>query len=359
MRINIIMGENVFSGGHLVTYELANRLASRGNTVTIYYPVVPVAVYLRSVRPAEVKHLLRRVQMQLMAKRPTWFDLRVPLVKVPWVSSRWIRDADVTVAGNWDVLWALRSFPRRKGAKVLHIHDSYQGMGRWSGLARDMYHAAECRIVTTRLLLEEVRSLGLEAECVPNGVDPSFFRPQAPLTDRGAGHIALRYSLSASKGADHAFASLNRVFQSNRHIRVSLFGSAKTQHALAPWMDWKGLVPRDELPEILSRASIFVSPNTYTRKGWSLPEMEAMACGCALASTRHDGIEEYAKDGESALLSPIGDVEALADSISRLIADDSLRLRIARNGLEGVQRFTWDRSAELFEKALQRAYAIA
>ena len=51
-----------------------------------------------------------------------------------------------------------------------------------------------------------------------------------------------------------------------------------------------------------------------------------------------------AEDGKTALLSPIYDIEALANNISKLIEDNSLRKRIAYNGNNNIQKFSWNNS---------------
>ena len=49
-------------------------------------------------------------------------------------------------------------------------------------------------------------------------------------------------------------------------------------------------------------------------------------------------------DGETALVSPVGDSEAMANNIIRLIEDEELRYRIANDGYQFIQRFTWEES---------------
>ena len=51
-----------------------------------------------------------------------------------------------------------------------------------------------------------------------------------------------------------------------------------------------------------------------------------------------------AEDGKTALLSPIYDIEALANNISKLIEDNCLRKRIAYDGNNYIQNFSWENS---------------
>ena len=77
--------------------------------------------------------------------------------------------------------------------------------------------------------------------------------------------------------------------------------------------------------------------------------------GCALAATDIGGHREYAAHEETALLSPPSDAAALAGNLLRLVEEDALRNRLARNGLDSIRRFTWPRAVETFEEALRSA----
>jgi glycosyltransferase involved in cell wall biosynthesis len=90
-------------------------------------------------------------------------------------------------------------------------------------------------------------------------------------------------------------------------------------------------------------------------EGWPLPPAEAMMSGCALAATDIGGHREYAVPGDTALLSPPSNPTALAANLIRLVEDDALRVRLARSGLAGVQRFTWTRAVGAFEEVLHTA----
>ena len=88
------------------------------------------------------------------------------------------------------------------------------------------------------------------------------------------------------------------------------------------------------------------------REAWPLPPAEAMACGCALIATANEGVTEYAEDGRNALIVPVGDVEAMADAIVRLVDDQALRLRLAHQGLQDIGAYGWDRSVMRLEEIL-------
>jgi glycosyltransferase involved in cell wall biosynthesis len=64
---------------------------------------------------------------------------------------------------------------------------------------------------------------------------------------------------------------------------------------------------------------------------------QALACGVPLVTADTEGARELLKDGDSALLVPPGDPEALAVALSRLAGDRSLAARVAEGGLRAYQ----------------------
>ena len=102
-----------------------------------------------------------------------------------------------------------------------------------------------------------------------------------------------------------------------------------------------------------NNAAIFVAASN--KEGWALPPAESMQCGCALVCTDIGGFADYAKNGETALTSPVYDVQALADNILALIKDNGKRVKIAKAGNEYIQRFTMENSYRLMHDFVNRA----
>src|SRR5262249_59898073 len=82
------------------------------------------------------------------------------------------------------------------------------------------------------------------------------------------------------------------------------------------------------------------------------PPMEAMACRCAVVTT-NVGTEDYLVPGETALVVPPRDAEAIADAVLTLL-DDRRRLQaVAEGGHRHIRTFTWERAVLGFERALE------
>ncbi len=100
-----------------------------------------------------------------------------------------------------------------------------------------------------------------------------------------------------------------------------------------------GLVSQDELISLYRRAAALVFPSLY--EGFGQPPLEAMACGCPVASSNAASLPEIC--GDAARLFDPKDPAAIADAIRDVLAapDDW-----AAKGLARAARFTWDACAK-------------
>jgi glycosyltransferase involved in cell wall biosynthesis len=89
-----------------------------------------------------------------------------------------------------------------------------------------------------------------------------------------------------------------------------------------------------------------VIPSLY--EGFSLPAVEAMACGVPLVTTTGGALPEVVgAPGEAAMQVPPADADALAAQLMTTLADGGRRQRLSDGGRRRVlDRFTWRRTAE-------------
>ncbi len=105
------------------------------------------------------------------------------------------------------------------------------------------------------------------------------------------------------------------------------------------------------LADILRRSDIFLSTSLW--EGFGLPALEAMACGCAVITSRNGGCQEYAQDGVNCLTYPPHHPQALAQCLQRLVVEPQLRRRLAHRGTATALNFTWQKAAAALEKILE------
>ena len=116
-------------------------------------------------------------------------------------------------------------------------------------------------------------------------------------------------------------------------------------------------VPLNSLPNYYRSADICVVPSVYDNSPYTC--LEAMSCGRAVIGTSAGGTREYLVDGESGVIVPPRDTDALAEAIIGVLADDNERARLALNArarvLEKFQRKEIARqTVELYKLAIAR-----
>jgi len=79
--------------------------------------------------------------------------------------------------------------------------------------------------------------------------------------------------------------------------------------------------------------------------GFGAPPQQAMACGCALATTRIEGTEKYGIHEENCMMAMPNDVETMTKNVKRLIRNTELRDKIRQNGLKTMKNFSRENSA--------------
>jgi starch synthase len=131
----------------------------------------------------------------------------------------------------------------------------------------------------------------------------------------------------------------------------SRVGSLRTTRRGVFWIE--EMLPRHEIVQLLSHASVFVCPSVYEPFG--LINLEAMACEVPVVATAVGGIPEIVVDGVTGSLVPPADPGALADRVNALLADPALAARMGTAGRRRVlDDFQWDviadRTVALYEE---------
>lgn len=109
-----------------------------------------------------------------------------------------------------------------------------------------------------------------------------------------------------------------------------------------------GDVPDSELGSIYGRADIFAMtsmPHKFSVEGYGLVYLEAGAYALPVVAHAIGGVPEAVLDGQTGLLVPPDNPDALTAAFARLIADPALRHRLGAAGQQRALSYTWDAAA--------------
>ncbi|WP_310489039.1 glycosyltransferase family 4 protein [Chamaesiphon sp. VAR_69_metabat_338] len=108
---------------------------------------------------------------------------------------------------------------------------------------------------------------------------------------------------------------------------------------------------RLDVPELLANSQIFVLSTHY--EGAPISILEAMRCGLPIIATNVNGIPEQVADGETGLLVPHQDVDALTAAIANLIKNPDLRQQM---GVAGKHKFAKEFTVEQMAEKTELLY---
>jgi|APFre7841882724_1041349.scaffolds.fasta_scaffold06380_2 glycosyltransferase involved in cell wall biosynthesis len=209
---------------------------------------------------------------------------------------------------------------------------------------RWLYGTAAAHVVTTGEMLREqlIRDNGIapsHVTSVPTGIRPELFFPGDPgearrtlgLPEDGL-LIGIVATLRSWKGHRYLVDAFARLARPNARLIIvgtgpqreglerQVFGARLGEHVhlvgdqrhVAPW---------------LRAFDVFALPS-YANEGVPQALVQAMMSGLACVTTEAGAISEVARDGETALVVPAKDVDALAQALARLADDAALRARL-------------------------------
>ena len=121
---------------------------------------------------------------------------------------------------------------------------------------------------------------------------------------------------------------------------------AEVEALMAPFgsrVRFAGAVPPDALPAIYAGADLYLWP--AINEAYGMAFLEAQAAGLPVVAGRTGGVPAVVADGETGVLTTVGDADAFAGAVRRLLDDKAERARLAANAARRVARYHDDPAA--------------
>jgi glycosyltransferase involved in cell wall biosynthesis len=238
--------------------------------------------------------------------------------------------------------------------RKLSLRRWYGFLGMQMKVARHVPRIVTVSESSKRDIVEQMGVRPDQLTVVPVGVDHTRFRP-LPNIARVPGRIMTTASADVPlKGLVPLLEALAKV-RTEREAELVVIGKPRAESRVNETIDRLGLggvvefisgATDERIVELYAEASVAVVPSLY--EGFSLPAIEAMACGVPLVATTGGALPEVVgRSGETGLLVPPGDQAALAAALGQVLDDPVLAARLSASGRRRVlERFTWRACAE-------------
>lgn len=223
--------------------------------------------------------------------------------------------------------------------KVTHLHAERVERKRVE------WELADLVIVNSKHTRDTYRAAGMDVDkvrIVPLGAPPVRQNKRAshqsgPLKMLWAGNFSFH------KGARYLLEA-TRVLGPRCDCELDVYGAVHLPERLLcdlpDWVHFHGPIPQSELFSKYEQAELLVLPSLFD--GFGMVVTEAMAHGLVVVTTPNTGASELIRDGESGILVPAGDADALASAIERCLANREKLVRIGNAARQVASDWQWD-----------------
>ena len=153
-----------------------------------------------------------------------------------------------------------------------------------------------------------------------------------------------------------ALAQLTRDFPALRYIMVGEGHDEARLRELAKELGvsekvgFVGPMRDDELPEAYATSTIYLGASRVDKEinveGFGISFLEAAACGVPSVAGDSGGVRSAVRDGETGILVPPTDPDAIADALRSLLLNENRRKEMGRAARIAVEtHYNWDRVA--------------
>ena len=212
-------------------------------------------------------------------------------------------------------------------------------------LARPLLRRARIVVCASQTLAADARALGAsDVRVIPSGVAV----PEVVADPEQPPHVLYVGRLSEEKG-------VRDLVEAAAGLPLVVVGDGPLREIVPTAL---GFVPPDELGPYYERAAVVCVPSR--REGYGVVAREAMAYGRAVVTTGVGGLADAVEDGVTGIVVPPGDPVALREALVRLLADESLRLRLGEAArAKAGAAFAWPvataATAALYETVMERS----
>lgn len=167
----------------------------------------------------------------------------------------------------------------------------------------------------------------------PNLIDTTLFSPKNSSETKK--RVVFIGRLSEQK---NLFSLLDAVKEAN--VGLDLYGKGELEEEVKLYAEqekidvqFKGVVPNNEIPKILSSYAAYVLPSLYEGNPKTL--LEAMSCAQLVIGTKVEGIQEVIADGENGILCETS-AESLRLAIEKAVSNTELKKTLGERAREYV-----------------------
>ena len=339
MKITFILPGGGVSGGVRVTVAAANHLIKRGHKVRVLVRGIP-----------GTRAIFRQLKNYITGSSHSWIEDYIGQSEgFKRIDQCKFEKGEIIVGvGSYvsDEMVRLRSL---SNPKIHYLH----GVTSWDPeLMKYTLGLPIPKIAVASYIKPLVESAGggEVVAIIPNGLDQNEYYNSVGESEKdGVGTI---YSSQVPKDPKTIIACIQKFSKKRPDVPARIFGTETKPQGLGGQAFYKRLPSVEQARDLYSKSLVWIMASKS--EGFSVPTLEAMACGAVPVVTDCGGTRDIIVDGENGFLVEVGNVEQILDRVMLLLDDSVLRERMRARGEATVDKFSWEKSIDQLEDVLKK-----
>ncbi|MGC8977383.1 MAG: glycosyltransferase family 4 protein, partial [Candidatus Ratteibacteria bacterium] len=335
------------SGVNRQLLEYGNFLYSKGHDVCIIKAInrgpskSKKENFERKLR--EIAYILSGKRIRIINKLP-WVEVNCPIKIIPSIKEKYIGSSDIILFSFEYHLSVVKKLSEKYGKKVMRVANIFFAENV-SYIPKNIY------LIAVSSLMKKILEERLKREiflCV-NSVNTNIFNN--PVNREKPVSIGMFFynKKPAHKGMEDGFYIMKDLKKLYPYLKFQVCGEWKERYIpdFVKFIDGRYI---ENLVNFYRTTDIFIF--TSYKEACPNPPMEAMACKCAVVTTKVGGILDYIIPGKTAIVVEPGDKEGILKGVISLIENNEFFKKISNEGYRKIQDFSVENQGEKLEKIL-------
>lgn len=343
-------------GAEVYAHELAKRMAADGNLVTFFCGSDGNAPRHETI---DGVHIVRRGGFHLVY---IWAFL--------YYMFRFRKRYDVIIDCHNGIPFFMPLFAREPVICILfHVHQEVFKANMSKPLAAfacylektvmpRAYNSSQYVTISPSTLKDMREILGIknDIQIIYSGAQLDILKPTKKSV---APSVVFLGRLQKYKSVDVAIHAFKKVHAEIPGAKLIIAGTGEadndlkdivTKGEMSKYVTFTGRVTDEQKLQLLQSSWLMVNPSFM--EGWGITTIEANACATPVIGADVPGLRDSIQNGKTGLLVSYGDIDKFADAIIKLLTDDVMRSKMAKQAHAWAQNFDWDISADQLLKLI-------
>lgn len=280
------------------------------------------------------------------------YPLLCKITRVPKISKKYIPKGDIVLANYYKTFHACYEAWPKQCVRYSMGYEPYYVPDR--NYAISTYQKKVPTVTISRWLQKILwKEIGQSSTVIPPGLDLSVYYPQTNLSKPTSNEKKILYVARHPKVLIKGykdFVESMEIVKRNSQIPFKVYFICPENIRPPSYIQHKIFRPISEnsMADLYQTADLFVS--TSWLEGFSLPPLEAMACGTPVVTTNSGGITDFCIQKKTALIVKKQNPNAIANGIITLLHNQTLAKQLSIHGLEMAQQYSL---AQFTQKIIQ------